>query len=114
MTVADYVAKFPELSRCALHIIGTKREKARKFQEGLAPYIHNKMVPLMIIDYAEAFEREMLVVPDHQQDLRHRRNSERRLHNNNNRGNHCRNAINVAGHILGNAKQVMSVERLTI
>lgn len=79
------VAKFPKLSRCALHIIGTEREKARKFQEGLAPYIHNKMVPLMIIDYAEALEREMLVVPDHQQDLRHGRNSERHLHNNSNR-----------------------------
>lgn len=49
--VADYEAKFTELCRYASQVIGTKKKKARKFQEGLVPYLHHKLVPLMIEDY---------------------------------------------------------------
>lgn len=43
MLMADYEAKFIDLSRYAPHVVASAREKARKFQEGLTPYIQNRL-----------------------------------------------------------------------
>lgn len=56
--VSEYEVKFFELSRYALQIICTKQEKARKYQEGLAPYIKSRMAPFMIVKY-EKFTRRL-------------------------------------------------------
>lgn len=40
MSVANYEAKFAEISRYALQVIGIEREKARKFHEGHAQQIN--------------------------------------------------------------------------
>lgn len=58
MMVSEYEVKFFELSRYALQIICTEREKARKYQEGLAPYIKSRMAPFMIVKY-EKFTRRL-------------------------------------------------------
>lgn len=43
MTVLEYEAKFANLARYAPQMIATPREKARKFQEGIAPWIKSRM-----------------------------------------------------------------------
>ena len=43
LTVAQYEAKFTELSRFAPQLIATKEEKALKFQDGPKPYLTNKI-----------------------------------------------------------------------
>lgn len=56
--VSKYEVKFFELSRYALQIICIEREKARKYQEGLAPYIKSRIAPFMIVKY-EKFTRRL-------------------------------------------------------
>lgn len=53
--------KFAGLSRYASQIISIECEKALKFQEGLAPYIKSRIAPFMIIEYAEALERALVI-----------------------------------------------------
>ena len=43
LTVAEYNAKFMELSRYAPHIVSTESRKARKFEVGLRWNIYNKV-----------------------------------------------------------------------
>lgn len=52
---------FIELSKYAPQIIGTEREKAWKFQEGLTYYIKSRITPLMITDYADTLERALVI-----------------------------------------------------
>lgn len=42
-------------------MIGTERKKAHKFQEGLAHYLQHRLTPLIIGDYAEAYERVLVI-----------------------------------------------------
>lgn len=42
-------------------MIGTKREKSCKFQEGIAPYLQHSLAPLMIKDYAEVYEEALVI-----------------------------------------------------
>ena len=41
MTVIQYASKFIELSRFVPEFVSSKRLKMRRFEEGLAFYIHN-------------------------------------------------------------------------
>lgn len=61
LAVAEYEAKFSELSRCSPHVVTALREKFCKFQEGLIPFIQNRLAPLMIEGYADAYERALLI-----------------------------------------------------
>lgn len=42
-------------------MISTERVKACKFQEGLVPYQQQKLAPPMIEDYAEIYERALVI-----------------------------------------------------
>ncbi|RVW68203.1 Transposon Ty3-G Gag-Pol polyprotein [Vitis vinifera] len=53
MTVAQYEAKFTELSRFSPQLIATEEEKALKFQDGLKPYLKNKISILKLGVYSE-------------------------------------------------------------
>lgn len=37
------------------------KERAKKFQRGLAPYIQEQFAPVMIKDYSEAFEKALVI-----------------------------------------------------
>ena len=56
MTVAQYEAKFTELSRFAPQLISTEEEKAFKFQDGLKPYLKNKISFLKLGVYLEVVD----------------------------------------------------------
>ena len=51
--MAQYEAKFTELSRFAPQLIAIEEEKALKFQVGLKPYLKNKISILKLGDYLE-------------------------------------------------------------
>lgn len=61
MLVSEYEAEFIELSRYARQIIGIEKEKAQKFPKGLVYYVKSQIAPLMITDYAEAYERALVI-----------------------------------------------------
>ncbi|KAL6336406.1 hypothetical protein AAG906_014578 [Vitis piasezkii] len=58
MSVLEYKSRFSELSRFALGMIGRK-EKARRFQQGLRPAIRNRLVSLALL-----VKRALLVEQD--------------------------------------------------
>ena len=69
MIVAQYEAKFTELSRFAPHLIAIEVDKAMKFQDELKLYLKNKISILKLGVYskvvdkaltAEAWEQAML------------------------------------------------------
>ncbi|XP_026451394.1 uncharacterized protein LOC113351666 [Papaver somniferum] len=64
MTVAQYQAKFEELSRFAIHLVENEELKAFKFQEGLRPSIKGRLSILKITSYIEIVERAMIAERD--------------------------------------------------
>lgn len=52
MTVAEYEARFTELSRFVPEFVNTDAKKARRFQQGLKQWIQNKVAIFELIDYA--------------------------------------------------------------
>ena len=60
LTVAQYEAKFTELSCFAPQLIATEEEKALKFQDGLKPYLKNKISILKLGVYLEVVDRALL------------------------------------------------------
>ena len=61
LTVAQYEAKFTELSRFTPQLIATEeKKKALKFQDGLKPYLKNKISILKLGVYLEVVDRALI------------------------------------------------------
>ena len=67
MTMAQYEAKFTELSRFTLQLIVTEEEKTLKFQDGLKPYLKNKISILKLSVYLEVVNRVFIVENDNKE-----------------------------------------------
>ena len=67
MTMAQYEAKFTELSRFTLQLIVTEEEKTLKFQDGLKPYLKNKISILKLSVYLEVVNRVFIAENDNKE-----------------------------------------------
>ena len=67
LTVAQYEAKFTELSRFVPQLIATEEEKALKFQDGLKPYLKNKISILKLGVYLEVVDRALIAEKDNEE-----------------------------------------------
>ena len=67
LIVAQYKAKFTELSRFAPQLIATEEEKALKFQDGLKPYLKNKISTLKLGIYLEVVDRALIAEKDNEE-----------------------------------------------
>ncbi|RVW70653.1 Retrovirus-related Pol polyprotein from transposon 17.6 [Vitis vinifera] len=67
MTMAQYEAKFTELSRFSPQLIATEEEKALKFQDGLKPYLKNKISILKLGVYSKVVDRALIVEKDNEE-----------------------------------------------
>ena len=61
LTMAQYEAKFTELSHFAPQLIATEEEKSLKFQNGLKSYLKNKISILKLGVYSEVVDRALIV-----------------------------------------------------
>ena len=61
MTVAEYEAKFTELSRFVPKFVSTDAKRARRFQQGLKQWIQNRVVVLEITNYATLVQKASIV-----------------------------------------------------
>ncbi|XP_026405502.1 uncharacterized protein LOC113300515 [Papaver somniferum] len=86
MTVAQYQAKFEELSRFAIHLVENEELKAFKFHEGLRPSIKGRLSILKITSYNEIVERAMIAERDIEEAnrIRERHNGDKNKNKNNN------------------------------
>ena len=60
-TMAQYEAKFTELSRHAKDLVDTEEKKVRRFLGGLKPPIHDQLVVLMLTEYGDVVNRALVV-----------------------------------------------------
>ena len=72
LTVAQYETRFSELSRFAPELISTEELRARRFEDGLMPYIWSRLVALCIGDYPTLVERALLVERERDDSVRAR------------------------------------------
>ena len=61
MTVAQYEAKFTELSMHAKDMVDMEEKKVRRFLKGLRPPIHDQLVVLMLTEYRDVVNRDLVV-----------------------------------------------------
>lgn len=67
MSVAQYEAKFTELSGFAPHMVEDDVRKAYKFEQGLKSSIHSKLSALMIQSYSGIVARTLIVEKDQEE-----------------------------------------------
>ena len=67
MTVVQYEAKFTDLSCFAPQLIAIVKEKALKFQDGLKPYLKNKISILKLSVYSEVVDRALIEKKDNKE-----------------------------------------------
>ncbi|XP_074342767.1 uncharacterized protein LOC141680439 [Apium graveolens] len=61
MSVAEYEAKFTELSRFVPYHVNTDEKKAKRFQQGLKPYIQNRIAVFEITNYTTLVQKAAIV-----------------------------------------------------
>ena len=65
--MAQYEAKFTELSCFSPQLIATEEEKALKFQDGLKPYLKNKISILKLGVYSKVVDRALIAEKDNEE-----------------------------------------------
>ncbi|XP_059595556.1 uncharacterized protein LOC132254277 [Vitis vinifera] len=87
LTVAQYEAKFTELSRFAPQLIATEDEKTLKFQDGLKPYLKNKISILKLSVYSEVVDRALIAEKDNEELHQYKEQQRKRNRNDGAHGN---------------------------
>ncbi|RVW75772.1 Retrovirus-related Pol polyprotein from transposon 17.6 [Vitis vinifera] len=87
LTMAQYEAKFTELSRFAPQLITTEEEKTVKFQDGLKPYLKNKISILKLSVYSEVVDRALIAEKDNEELHQYREQQRKRNRNEGAHGN---------------------------
>ena len=87
--MAQYEAKFTELSHFAPQLIATKEEKTLKFHDGLKPYLKNKISILKLNVYSEVVDRALITENDNEELHQYREQQRKR---NKNDGAHANQA----------------------
>ena len=85
--MAQYEAKFIELSRFVSQLIATEEEKALKFQDGLKPYLKNKISIMKLSVYSEVVDRALIVKKDNEKFHQYREQQKKRNRNDGAHGN---------------------------
>ena len=65
--MAQYEAKFTELSRFAPQLIAIEEKKTLKFQDGLKPYLKNKISILKLNVYSGVVDRALIAEKDNKE-----------------------------------------------
>ena len=87
LTLAQYEAKFTELSHFSLQLIATEEEKALKFQDGLNPYLKNKISILKLGVYLEVVDKALIAEKDNEELHQYREQQRKRNRSDDAHGN---------------------------
>ena len=77
--MTQYEVKFMELSRFSPQLLATEEEKTLKFQDGLKPYLKNKISILKLGVYLKVVDRALVAKKDNE-DLHQYRERQRTKH----------------------------------
>ena len=78
LIVAQYEAKFIELSRFSPQLIAKEEEKALKFKDGLKPYLKNKISIMKLGVYLEVVDRALIADKDNEELHQYRKQQRKR------------------------------------
>ncbi|KAL8102858.1 hypothetical protein AgCh_027400 [Apium graveolens] len=79
MSVAEYEVKFSELSRFGPEYVNTEAKKAKRFQQGLKPWIRSQVALLEIKNYATLVQKAMIVEGEHEAERRENEGRKRKF-----------------------------------
>ena len=81
MTVADYEKQFTELSRFVPEYVDTEEKMAKRFQQGLKPWIRSRVVIFELVPYARVIQKAMIVEEESDQNQKEKVNKKRNFGN---------------------------------
>ena len=106
MMMAQYEAKFTELSRFAPQLITIEEENALKFQDGLKPYLKNKISILKLSVYSEVVNRALTVEKDNKELQQYREQQKKRSRSDSAHDNQApKRFVSTQSHIKGEVMQ---------
>ncbi|KAL8120101.1 hypothetical protein AgCh_017286 [Apium graveolens] len=79
MIVAEYEAKFTELSRFVPEFVNTEEKEARRFQLGLKQWTQNRVTVLELTDYATLVQKASIIEADSEQSVKEKENMKRKI-----------------------------------
>ena len=97
LTVAQYEANFTELSCFAPQLIVTEEEKALNFQDGLKPYLKNKISILKLSVYLEVVDRALIAKKDNEELHQYREQQRKRNRSGGAHGNQVQKKLAPSG-----------------
>ena len=87
LNMAQYEAKFTELSRFVPQLIDTEEKKTLKFQDGLKPYLKNKISILKLSVYSKVVDKALIAEKDNEEIHQYREQQRKRNRNDGVHGN---------------------------
>ena len=81
MSVVEYENKFAELARFMPTYVETDRQKAKRFQQGLKPWIRSKLAILQLDTYAAVVEKAMIAETENELFQKSKENKKRKPDN---------------------------------
>ncbi|XP_074356548.1 uncharacterized protein LOC141696288 [Apium graveolens] len=79
MTVAEYEVKFSELARFVPEYVNTEAKKAKRFQQGLKPWIRSQVALLEIRTYVAFVQKAMIVEGEREATMRENEGKKRKF-----------------------------------
>ena len=79
MSVAEYEKKFTELARFVPEYVDSEEKKARRFQQGLKPWIRGRIAMLELNTYAEVMQKAIIVEGESDQSQKERFDKKRKF-----------------------------------
>jgi len=79
MSVLEYEKKFTELSKFVIKYTSTEEEKAKKFQQGLEPWIRDRVAMFELETYAGVVQKAALIENNGMQSRKERDNKKRKV-----------------------------------
>ncbi|XP_074346856.1 uncharacterized protein LOC141685663 [Apium graveolens] len=78
-TVGEYEKKFIELSRFVGEYVDSEEKRAKRFQQGLKPWLRSRVAAFNLTTYAEVVQKVMVIEGESEQNLKEKGNKKRRF-----------------------------------
>ena len=79
MTVGEYEKKFTELARFVGDYVDTDEKRAKRFQQGLKPWLRSRVAAFELATYAEVVQKAMVIEGESDQNQKEKDNKKRKF-----------------------------------
>ena len=78
MSVGEYETKFTELARFVPEQVDTDKKKAKRFEQGLKPWIKSRVIMFELSTYTGVVQKALIIESDSEWSNRDRMNKKRK------------------------------------